>query len=72
MKLKGEEKQAFRSNKRQLTMCTFYLNFQNETFYIPRPYHFKPPGLNHFVTVIYPEGKPETQLGKNYMLSKNW
>jgi hypothetical protein len=29
----------------------------------PEPYHFLPPGCGHFVTVMYPKKKPDSELG---------
>lgn len=36
---------------------------QGTTFHTPRVYHFKPKQLNHFVTVVYPDGVEEKKLG---------
>lgn len=34
----------------------------------PEPYHFLPPECGHFVTVMYPEKKPDSELGKHLEL----
>ncbi|PNF30304.1 putative Ufm1-specific protease 2 [Cryptotermes secundus] len=39
-------------------------NFEDSAFAIcaPEPYHFFPPECGHFVTVMYPEKKPDSEL----------
>lgn len=45
-------------------------NFEDSAFAIcaPEPYHFLPPECGHFVTVMYPEKKPDSELGKHLEL----
>jgi hypothetical protein len=42
-------------------------NSQDSAFTIcaPESYHFLPPECGHFVTVMYPEKKPDSELGKH-------
>jgi hypothetical protein len=38
------------------------------TICMPEPYHFLPPECGHFVTVMYPVKKPDSELGKHLQL----
>lgn len=41
-----------------------YFELQKEDFQTPKPYHFKPSGVNTLITVVYPSQTSQEDLGK--------
>ncbi|CAH1777301.1 unnamed protein product [Owenia fusiformis] len=42
--------------------CLFHFHKEDKEFLVPQPHHFKPAGLDHFITTLYPQGLSEKRL----------
>ena len=48
-------------------MTFLQISFQTRGLCVPKPFHFQPMNLHHLITVLYPKGVSDEDLGQYYV-----